>query len=113
MIDNVRQVRMKCMFETINRTRSGTSNKFRQRIKQSNGTPPETVLGKCARSTNVYMRDNTISASTFRMSAYYRHRKLWLFSRHKLYSSVIVSSAESSTSIERVYHSMNNPASEL
>ena len=50
------------MFETIDRTRSGTSDKFWQGIKQSNGTPPETIIGKCARSTNVYMRDNTILA---------------------------------------------------
>ena len=63
MIDNVRQVRIKCMFETINRTRSSTSNKFWQRIKQSYGTPPETIIGKCAGCTNVYMRDNTISSS--------------------------------------------------
>ena len=27
-------------------------------IKQSNGTPPETVIGKCARSTNDHMSDN-------------------------------------------------------
>ena len=25
---------------------------------ESNGTPPETIMGKCARSTNVYMSDN-------------------------------------------------------
>ena len=43
------------MLETIDRTRSGTSNKFWQGIKQSNGTPPETIIGKCARSTNVHM----------------------------------------------------------
>ena len=60
------------MFETIDRTRSGTSNKFWQGIKQLNGTSPETIIGKCARSTNVYMRDNTISSSTLRMGAYYR-----------------------------------------
>ena len=71
MIDNVHQIRIKCMLETIDRTRSGTSNKFWQGIKQSNGTPPETIIGKCARSTNVYMRDNTISSSTLRMGAYY------------------------------------------
>ena len=59
------------MFETIDITRSGTFNKFWQRIKQSNDTPPETIIGKCARSTNVYMRDNTISSSTLRMGAYY------------------------------------------
>ena len=51
---------VKCMLETIARTRSGTSNKFWQGIKQSNGTPPEPIIGKCAGSTNVYMRDNTI-----------------------------------------------------
>ena len=59
------------MFETIYRTRSGTSNKFWQGIKQSNGTLPETIIGKCARSTNFYMRDNTISSYTLRMGAYY------------------------------------------
>ena len=69
MIDNVHQIRIKCMFETIDRTRS--SNKFWQGIKQSNGPPPETIIGKCAISTNVYMRDNTISSSTLRMGAYY------------------------------------------
>ena len=63
MIDNVHQARIKCMFETIDRTKSGTSNKFWQRIKQSNGTPPETIISKCARTTIVYMRDNTISSS--------------------------------------------------
>ena len=42
------------MFETIDRTKSGTSNKW-QGIKPSNGTPPETIIGKCARSTNVYL----------------------------------------------------------
>ena len=57
--------------ETIDKIRSGTSNKFGHEIKQSNGTPPETIIGKCARSTNVYMRDNTISSSTPRMGAYY------------------------------------------
>ena len=66
MVDNV-----KSMFETIDRTRSGTSSKFLQVIKQSNGTPPETIIGKCAISTNVYMRDNTMSSSTLRMGAYY------------------------------------------
>ena len=55
------------MFETINRRTSGTSNKFWQRIKQSNDTPPATIIGKCSRSTNAYMRDNTISSSTLRM----------------------------------------------
>ena len=55
------------MFETINRTRSGTLNIFWQRIKQSNSMPLETVIGKCARSTNVDMRDNTISSSTLRV----------------------------------------------
>ena len=60
MIDNVQQIGIKCMFETIDRTRSGTSNKFWQGIKQSNGTPPETIIGKCARSTNFYMSHNTI-----------------------------------------------------
>ena len=61
------------MFETIeiDRTRSATSNKFWQGMKQSNGTPPETIIGKCARSTNVYMRDNTISSSMLRMGTYY------------------------------------------
>ena len=42
-------------------------------IKQSNGTPPETIIGKCARSTKPMMftmRDNTISSSTLRMGAY-------------------------------------------
>ena len=48
MIDNVHQIRIKCMFETIDRTRSGTSNKFWQGIKQSNGTPSETIICKCA-----------------------------------------------------------------
>ena len=72
MIDNVHQVRIKCMFETIDRTRSGASNKFRQGIKQSNGRRPETIIGKCARSTNVYIRDNATSSSTLRMGAYYR-----------------------------------------
>ena len=38
MIGNVHQIRIKCMLETIDRTRSGTSNKFWQGIKQSNGT---------------------------------------------------------------------------
>ena len=33
MIDNVHQIRIKCMLETIDRTRSGTSNKFWQGIK--------------------------------------------------------------------------------
>ena len=65
------KIRIKCMLKTIDRTRSGTSNKFWQGIKQSNGTPPETIIGKCASSTNVYMRDNTISSSTIRMGAYY------------------------------------------
>ena len=100
MIYNVHQIRIKCMFETINRTRSGTSNTFWQIIKQSNGMPPETIIGKCARSTNVYMRDNTISSSTLRMGAYYMFRNILLFSRHKLYSSVLVSSAESITITE-------------
>ena len=59
------------MFETIDRTRSGTSNKFWQGIKQSNGTPPETIIGKCARSTSVYKRDNKISSSMLRMDVYY------------------------------------------
>ena len=72
MDDQHCQVRIKCMFEIIDRTRGGTSNKFWQGIKQSNGTPPETIIGKCAKSTNVYMRDNTISSSTLRMGAYYR-----------------------------------------
>ena len=62
MIDNVYQVRLKCMFETIAGTKSGPSNKFRQRIKQSNGMPPEPIIGKCARSTNVYMRDTLVFA---------------------------------------------------
>ena len=53
MIDNVHKVRIKCMFENIDRTRSGTSNKFWQGVKQLNGMPPETIIGKCARSTNV------------------------------------------------------------
>ena len=65
-----------CKFETIDRTRSGTSNKFWQGIKQSNGMPPETIIGKCARSTNVYMRGNTIFSSTLRMGAYYRFGKI-------------------------------------
>ena len=60
------------MFETIDRTRSGTSNKFWQGIEQSNVTPPETIIGKCARSTNVYMRDNTLSSSTLRMVIWYQ-----------------------------------------
>ena len=55
------------VLETIDRTRS----KFWKGIKQSNGTPPETIIDKCARSTNVYMRDNTISSSTLRIGAYY------------------------------------------
>ena len=76
MIDNVHQIRIKCMFD-IDRTRSGTSNKFWQGIKQSNDTPPETIIGKCARSTNVYMRDNTISSSMLRMGAYYGFGKIW------------------------------------
>ena len=59
------------MFETIDRTRRGTSNKFWQGIKQLNGMSPETIIGKCARSSNVYMRDNTISSSTLRMGVYY------------------------------------------
>ena len=61
------------MFETIDRRRSGTSDKFWQGIKQSNGMPPETIniIGKCGRSTNVYIRDNTISSSTLRMGTYY------------------------------------------
>ena len=59
------------MFEAIDRIKSGTSKKKWQGIKQSNGTPPEIIIGKCARSTNFYMRDNTISSSTFRMGAYY------------------------------------------
>ena len=63
MIDNVHQIGIKCMFETIDGTRSGTSNKFCHGITQSNGTPPETIIGKCAISTNFYMRDNTISSS--------------------------------------------------
>ena len=71
MIDNVHHVRIKCMYETIDIIRSGTSNKFWQGIKESNGTPPDTIIGKCARSTNVYMRDNTISSSALRMGAYY------------------------------------------
>ena len=71
MIDTVHQIRIKCMFETIDRTRSSTSNKFWQGIKYLNGMPPETIIGKCARSTNIYMRDNTISSSTLRMGAYY------------------------------------------
>ena len=109
MIDNVHQIRIECMFETIDRTRSGASNKFWQWIiKQSNGTPPETIIGKCARSTNVYMRDNTISSSTFSMVP-----NPLLFSRHKLHSSVLVSSAESITLTERVYHCKNNHASQL
>ena len=113
MIDNVRQVRIKCMFETINRTRSRTSNIFWQRIEQSNGTRPETI-SKYDRYTNVYMRDNIIYFSMFRMSAYYRLRKRpLLFSIHKLYSIVLVSSAESLTSIERGYHCLNNPASQV
>ena len=57
MINNIHQIRIKCMFKTIDRTRSGTCNKFWQGIKQSNGMPPETIIGKCARCTNVYMRD--------------------------------------------------------
>ena len=76
MIDNVHQVRITCLFETIDKTRSGTSNKFWQGIKQSNGTPPETIIDKCARSTNFYMRDNTISSSALRMGAYYRFLKI-------------------------------------
>ena len=44
------------MFETIDRTRSGTSNNFLQKIKQSG-----TIIGKCARSTNVYMRHNNMT----------------------------------------------------
>ena len=47
MIDNVCQVRIKCMFETINRTRSLTSNTFWQRIKQSNGMPHKTCRQVC------------------------------------------------------------------
>ena len=91
-MDNVRQVRIKGMFETINRTRSDTSNKFRQRIKQSNGTPPETVIDKCARSINVDMRDNTISSSTPRMSAYYRLRNVWYYYFPDIYYTVLFSS---------------------
>ena len=60
------------MFETIDRTISGISNNFWRGIKQSNGMPSDTIIGKCARSTNVYMRDNTISYSTLTMGAYYR-----------------------------------------
>ena len=63
------------MFDTINRTRSSTSSIFWQKIKQSNGMPPETVIGKCAKATNVDMTDNTISSSTLRMSACYNLRK--------------------------------------
>ena len=59
------------MIRRFSRTYLGTSNKFWQGIKQLNGTPPETIIGKCARSTSVYMRDNTISSSTLRMGAYY------------------------------------------
>ena len=70
MIDNAHKIIIKCMFETIDRTRSGTSNKFWQGIKQLNGMPPETIIGRCARSTNVYMRDKTISSSTLSMGTY-------------------------------------------
>ena len=105
MIDNVYQVRIKCMFETINRTRSGTSNKFWQIIKQSNGMPPETIIGKCARSSNVYMRDNTISSSTLRMGAYYMFRIIWYqvlyyFPDINYTVGVLVSYAESTTLTE-------------
>ena len=56
MIDNVHQVRIKCMFETID---SCTSNKFWHGIKQSNDTSPEVIIGKCARSTNVSLHERT------------------------------------------------------
>ena len=73
------------------------------------GTLPEMVRGKCARSTNVDMRDNTISSSTLRVSVYYRLIKIG----YKVYSSVLVSSTESITLIERVYRCMNTHASQL
>ena len=68
------------MFETIDRTRSGISNTFWQGIKQLNGMPPETIIGNCARSTNVYAQHGCILWVLKKLVPNPR-----LFSRHKLY----------------------------